>query len=212
MLCWCIATNIGPPNKEAQPRTEVAPLLASQTEMAIACMLECGLSLGGYGGVALARAYIQEALNRPDRLLILLASSGPEVHGFLVVLRAPWTFWWGFLSRHPLLALKMGAHALRRAELSADEIPSRWHSDSSGFQRILMIAVSSSRRRRGMGRSLYMELFARGQQDFLALVSPDNPASMALHRSTGWSIESSGGSPLLATRKASPRDRSQVAF
>ena len=55
--------------------------------------------------------------------------------------------------------MKMGAHALRRAELSADEIPSRWHSDSSGFQRILMIAVSSSRRRRGMGRSLYVEVF-----------------------------------------------------
>jgi ribosomal protein S18 acetylase RimI-like enzyme len=152
--------------------------------------------------VALARAYVQEGLSRPDRLLILIASAGPEVQGFLVVLRAPWDYWWGFLSRHPLLALRIGAHALRRAELTADEIPSRWHADTSGFQRILMIAVSASCRRGGVGRSLYTELFARGQQNCMALVSPGNQASMALHRATGWSIDSSGGNPLLATRKA----------
>lgn len=167
-------------------------------------MLECGLSLGGYRGLSLAKAYCQEALSRPDRLLILLATSGPEVLGFLVVLRAPWTFWRGFLFRHPGLALRLAAHALRRAPPSTDEIPPRWHMDASGFQRVLMIAVAPSRRRRGLGRRLYQALFAGGKQDCLALIHQNNDASKALHRSTGWWLSSDEGSPLLATRRAGP--------
>ena len=203
-MCYAkgIATTRGSLDEGAEPFCiEVAPLLNHQRGAAIACMVECGLSLGGYRGAALARAYCQEALSRPDRLLVLLATSGPQVKGFLVVLRAPWTFWRGFLLRHPLLALRLAAFSMVRAPLSSDVIPPSWHGDTPGPQRIMMIAVSPAYRQQGVGRDLYRGLFAHSgaEQDSLALVSRDNHASMALHKSTGWALEGEGN-PILATR------------
>ena len=188
-----------------ESRTDVAPLLASQQGAAVALMLECGLSLGGYGGEALANAYCHEALARPDRLLILLATNGAGVGGFLVVLRAPWTFWRGFLARHPLLAVRMALFHLIRASgpvvpASGKLIPFGWDGDSPERQRILMIAVSTAHRRQGLAGALYQHLFQFCPGRSWALVDRANSASLALHQATGWSIEGEGD-PILATRE-----------
>ncbi len=163
-----------------------------------------GITLGGFSGRSLERAYCRDAL-RGQTCRMIVAERDGVLLGYTLAVIDPARSLPRFLRRHPwiasrLILRKIAASVRRPTPASEPEppsaSPSSWNRPGADRARIVFIGVSPRARGLGVGAGLYDALFddlaARGVTEILARIATDNHGSLRLHQRTGWRVQDLG--------------------
>ncbi len=147
------------------------------------------------------------------RMIGFVAAAGDKLAGCILAARNYRRSWMRLLLRHPLLATRvLAVRAIRRLRRPAAAVRSQgkermmpdlayrrdseWNVSRRDIANIMFIGVAPPWRGLGVGTQLYHEFFrycrAQGITRILAHISPDNIASIHLHRKLGYELSTDG--------------------
>jgi ribosomal protein S18 acetylase RimI-like enzyme len=172
-------------------------------------MEQMPVSIHGVRGRVVSRALCHDAVRQRD-CFVVLALEGAEPIGYAVLVTCWSGFKFGFLRRHPLVALRIllkprrpqSALVSDRSGGASDSVHSsigfcageqpRWDDDAPWIAKLYYVSVSPERRRTGIGSGLTQayerHLRTIGIVRVDARIAAANTASVELHRSSGWEI------------------------
>lgn len=178
----------------------------------VALMQRIGVHFGGSRSARVLHAVARDGVDRPDLVLIALASVGGVPRGLVVAFTRRATYWRELAWRHPLAALDLARHRIVRRlvrRLRPQARPARvderirdaralldgritelgrerWDDESSQIAKVMYVAIDPAHGKGGLGAGLYGWFFRwlrdHGYDRCDAHVSSDNVAAVRLHR------------------------------